>query len=206
MKKAFFITLISILVLTLTVNHLNADKNHDYSIDDVLAEIRQELNLDNNDNINPDTVSNSLLERLGEALMDTMHPDEAEHELMENMMGRNGQETLKTMHRTMGYRFLEKNNSKHIFNTCNFYTASMMGWDRHGHMGFLRFGWIGGIIMGIFFLIITGVLIFIIYLALFKKREQVTGMNNNLDILNKRYASGEITKEEYDQIKKDILS
>lgn len=29
---------------------------------------------------------------------------------------------------------------------------------------------------------------------------------NSLDILNKRYANGEITKEEYDKMKKDIAN
>ena len=33
-----------------------------------------------------------------------------------------------------------------------------------------------------------------------------TESENALDILNKRYAKGEITKDEYEQIKKDIIS
>jgi putative membrane protein len=33
-----------------------------------------------------------------------------------------------------------------------------------------------------------------------------TSRNSGLDVLNERYAKGEITKEEYEQKKKDILS
>jgi uncharacterized membrane protein len=41
-----------------------------------------------------------------------------------------------------------------------------------------------------------------------QERSQTTQRNEKaaLDVLNSRYAAGEITKEEYDRVKKEILS
>jgi putative membrane protein len=75
------------------------------------------------------------------------------------------------------------------------------GWGHYGHYG-IRNLWYGGIIMWLIFLIIIGVIIyFIINRDKLVKRE---GDETPLEILKKRYAKGEITKEEFEKLKKDI--
>ncbi len=70
--------------------------------------------------------------------------------------------------------------------------------------------WMGGMWM---FPIIVVVLLVVIALIFFSKNGKTPscwkpdGSSNNesaLDLLKKRYASGEITKEEFEEIKKDI--
>ena len=77
--------------------------------------------------------------------------------------------------------------------------------DYHGMMnGSCGFG-IGGIIMGIIFLIILGIIIYFIVIAL-RKNTINNGKTTEtaLDILKKKYAKGEITKKEFEEKKKTI--
>lgn len=78
----------------------------------------------------------------------------------------------------------------------------MMWNDYHGMMN--GFG-IGGIIVGIIFLAILGVIIYFVVIA-FKKSATVNNevTETALDILKKKYAKGEITKEEFEEKKKAI--
>ncbi|MFP4070744.1 MAG: SHOCT domain-containing protein [Desulfovibrionales bacterium] len=68
----------------------------------------------------------------------------------------------------------------------------MDGW---GHMS--PFGAVGLILL----IVIIGVLI---YIAV-RKREGSPAQESLLDILKRRYARGEITKEEFDRMKREIL-
>ena len=77
---------------------------------------------------------------------------------------------------------------------------SMWGW---GHM--MNFG-LGGIFMwAIFFIIIVGVL-YLIVQSNKPKSYDSSFIENPIDILKKRYAKGEITKEELENMKKDLKS
>lgn len=78
--------------------------------------------------------------------------------------------------------------------------GSMGGW---GHM--MGYGWYGG---GVMWLILIVVAVVIIYFVLNlgkngKILDDSTG-ESAMDILKKRYAKGEITKEDFDRLKKDI--
>ena len=70
-------------------------------------------------------------------------------------------------------------------------------WD-WGHGPF----WCGGIFMIIFWICIVFLIVSILKGA-FKGRHQ---SETALDILKKRYAAGEMTKEEFEQMKNDIHS
>jgi putative membrane protein len=74
------------------------------------------------------------------------------------------------------------------------------GW---GHMMHYGFGY-GGMFMWIIFLIVIGLLIYFIFQA--KKTKGQTPIQNEapLDILKRRYAKGEIAREEYERMKKDL--
>ena len=74
------------------------------------------------------------------------------------------------------------------------------GWGRMMHYGF---GY-GGMFMWIIFLIVIGVLIYFIVQAQKTKGQTPTQNESHLDILKKRYAKGEIAKEEYERMKKDL--
>jgi len=76
----------------------------------------------------------------------------------------------------------------------------MLGW---GHM--MNFG-LGGIFMwAIFFIIIVGVL-YLIVQSNKPKSYDSSFIENPIDILKKRYAKGEITKEEFEKMRKDLKS
>lgn len=58
--------------------------------------------------------------------------------------------------------------------------------------------------MWIIFLIVIGLLIYFFVQTQKTKGQTPTQNESPLDILKRRYAKGEITKEEYEQMKKDI--
>ena len=74
------------------------------------------------------------------------------------------------------------------------------GW---GHMMYYGHGY-GGMFMGIILLIVIGLLIYFIFQAQKTKGQTSTQNESHQDILKKRYAKGEITKEEYERMKKDL--
>ena len=83
------------------------------------------------------------------------------------------------------------------------YGAMVGGWDRAGSYG-CSFGYgFGGMFMWITFLIVIGLLIYLI-IQTRKTKSQTTQNESPLDILKRRYAKGEITSEEYEKMKKDI--
>jgi len=69
-----------------------------------------------------------------------------------------------------------------------------MGWGT-------GFGWIFIVIFWI--LLILGIVYLVKYVAVSGKREEPK--ETALDILKKRYATGEISKEEFDRIKDDLM-
>jgi putative membrane protein len=71
------------------------------------------------------------------------------------------------------------------------------GW---GHMMGYGYGY-GGMLMWIIFIVIFGVLIYFLMQSA-KGRGRVG--ETPLEILKKRYAKGEITKEEFDRMRKDV--
>jgi len=77
------------------------------------------------------------------------------------------------------------------------------GPDRWGHMMYYGNGY-GGMFMWVIFLIVIGLLIYFIVQAQKAKGRTPAQNESHLDILKKRYAKGEITKEEYERIKKDL--
>jgi putative membrane protein len=74
------------------------------------------------------------------------------------------------------------------------------GWGPMMHYGF---GY-GGMFMWIIFLIVIGLLIYFIVQAQKTKGQTLIQTEGPLDILKKRYAKGEINKEDFDRMKRDL--
>jgi putative membrane protein len=79
-------------------------------------------------------------------------------------------------------------------------TQGPCGWESMMHYGF---GY-GGMFMWIIFLIVVGLLIYFIVQAQKTKGQMPTQTESPLDILKKRYAKGEINKEDFDRMKHDL--
>lgn len=76
----------------------------------------------------------------------------------------------------------------------------MMDWN---HM--MNFGW-GGIFMWIVFLIIVVVIVYLLVQSNKPRSYDSSFIESPIDILKKRYAKGEITKEEFEKMRKDLKS
>ena len=73
-----------------------------------------------------------------------------------------------------------------------------------GGYGYMMNSWTGAIIMGLVILVLIIVLVYFIF-----KNSKTGGFDQTpnetpLDVLKKRYAQGEITKEQFEEMKKDL--
>lgn len=78
-----------------------------------------------------------------------------------------------------------------------------------GMMGGWGMGWFGMIFMIVFWALVIVGLVFLIKWLIQTTKGGASPMQDSpraLDILKERYAKGEINKEEFEQMKKDILS
>ncbi len=183
---------------------------HGKPLEDVLQEIRARQNLKPDEAIDPRKVSDEELEELGEAVMGIMHPDPRQHELMDQMMGGEGSRSLKSAHISMGYNYLAGNTGDPLSGMMG--RGMMGGMMGQGMMGGYRrnpsmFFPFGGLIMWVLILIIIGVVVYFIV----RTQRGVSGRNyissrdeTPLDIAKKRYARGEISREEYETIKENL--
>ena len=89
-----------------------------------------------------------------------------------------------------------------LLTMCSGPYGHMGGWEG-GHMMNYGYGY-GGMFMWILVLIVLGVAIYFIVQSVKSKNVSGEARETPLDILKKRYAKGDITKEEFDQMKKEL--
>jgi uncharacterized membrane protein len=164
-------------------------------------------------------LTDKQLEAIGEYLMEQMHPGES-HEAMHQMMGmKEGTEYHKNFHINLAKTMYCGQGSMNSM-------MSMMGmmgnrsnypWQNLSNplMGNMMtssspFGWWGSWNwLGWVFMILFWVLIIVGTIALIKWLiDQAGGRKKEkspLDILKERYAKGEISKEEFEEKKKDLI-
>jgi len=155
------------------------------SVDQITAQIRSELKLGPNDRIDPSKVPTPLMIKLGDAVMDVMIPNQQQHEYMDQMMGGEGSASLDSMHEWLAYRYLTGG-----------YTANGSGYGMMGY-GMMSGGMMGNGNGGWGMMGNPNV----------PYRPGASGSTpwqSPEQIAKQRYAQGQITREQYQQILKDL--
>ena len=80
----------------------------------------------------------------------------------------------------------------------------MMGYGNYGY-GVMGYGWGWLMMIGISILVVLGIITLIRYLQQSAYTGRQTINNTALNILNERYARGEITDDEYKRKKSDVI-
>ncbi len=209
MKKKISVIL-SILLLSAVAVY--SDETKHASIQSVMSNILQEQGLTNGQKIDADKVSRNLLEELGDAVMDAMIPDPAVHERMDQMMGGEGSASLADMHRRMGYNYLTGYSPGMMMGMFGYPLSGtnrtiggpMMGNYRYGY-GMMGWSPWGAVTIGLLVLIVIGFAVFfVVKMARNGSLPAEAPSENAIEILKKRYARGEISKEEFESIKRDL--
>lgn len=158
-----------------------------------------------NSNLSCDKLNESQLELIGDFYMEQMHPGQA-HELMDNMMGGEGSESLKQVHINIakrlycnenvyvGYGIMGSGMMRFGGNMVSYPYSGMMG-------GYGGFDWI----LSLLFWILAFAALVLLILWLYKNISG-KGTASGLEILKSRYAKGEISKKEYQDMKKELGS
>ena len=210
-KRLVFI----IIIIILNLISIYSEEMNIRSIDNILSDIRGEQGVKGADKINPDKVNSQLLEKLGDAVMEEMTGNHDRHEQMDQMMGGEGSANLTVMYQRIGYNYHAGNingyqdmmkysgmmNEYPAKTTNNFKGGFPMMWNRYEMIN--GFGWIGYLI-GIIILIMTGIAIFFVVKLVLKKNNNSQKIKFPINILKNRYVKGEISRKEYELMKKDI--
>jgi|SRR3989344_3648431 len=153
-----------------------------------------------------DKLTNGQLEIIGEYYMEQMHPGES-HELMHKMMGlTEGSETEKQFHINMAKTiYCDESGGMMDSGMMNMMmggnmmgSGGMMGnypsYYGYGYNSFWNILWL------IFLIGVIALIIWLIYKLTKKGKESETPIN----ILQKRYAKGEINKKQFEEMKKEL--
>ncbi|AEV28569.1 putative membrane protein [Sphaerochaeta pleomorpha str. Grapes] len=165
--------------------------------------------------IDPDKVSDAQLERLGDAVMGILIPDEQQHAWMDQMMGGEGSLQLAAKHKWIAYSYLKNDGNLTSAGWGSEMLGSgmmMSGWNNawYGINGMRGWPLWSGILV---FLLVAGIIFLAIVLSIrfftpggFSKRgKKASETETPLSILKQRYAKGEITKEEFLEMKETLL-
>jgi len=150
-----------------------------------------------------DKLSNEQLEAIGDYYMEQMHPGEA-HEIMDNMMGGEGSESLKQVHINMARRIYCNENIYIGYGMMG--SGGMMNMMGRGMMGnypasydYSNYGY-----WNIFWILLLAAVIFLVVWIIHRFGIKKTASETPLNISRKRFAKGEITKKEFEDMKKDL--
>ena len=183
MKK----TILILVIFLLGIAAVLAQESHDNEIEEGKKLVESKTSCDK--------LSNEQLEAIGDYYMEQMHPGES-HELMDNMMGGEGSESLKQVHINM---------AKQLYCNENVYAGYGMMGSRGmmNMMGSYPTGYDYGY-WNIFWILFFAAVIFLIVWIIHRFGIKNTALETPLDILRKRFAKGEITKKEFENMKKEM--
>ncbi len=214
LKKIIILTLSVMLLLVGTTLWAQVE-GHGRTADVIINEIKQNQSVESIIQIDPNQVTPALLEELGDAVMGLMIGDEQQHEWMDEMMGGEDSPQLASNHRWIAYNYLQNDGE------LNTWGPGMMGFGigGHGMMGNWNFnrigngwgygpgnmmGWSGswwGWIITLVVIIVIAAIVIAIYLS---RKKGTSNPQEALEILRTRYAEGKITREEYQQMLKEL--
>jgi|SRR3989338_451154 len=190
MKKALLFVIG--LVLLLNISSVLAYEHN-------LAETKQLIDSE----IGCDKITDEQLEAIGDYYMEQMHPGES-HELMDNMMGGEGSESLKQVHINIAKRLYCNENVYIGYGMMG--SGGMMSMMGRGMMGsypasydYSNYGY-----WNIFWILLSTAVIFLIVWIIHRFGIKNTTSETPLNILRKRFAKGEITKKQFEEIKKEM--
>ena len=191
MKKKILILVIFLLNITIVL----AQGSYDSGIEEGKKLVESKINCDK--------LSNEQLESIGDYYMEQMHPGDA-HEIMDNMMGGEGSESLKQVHINMAKRLYCNENVYIGYGMMG--SGGMMNMMGRGMMGsypasydYSNYGY-----WSIFWILLFAAVIFLIVWIIHRFVIKNTASETPLNILRKRFAKGEITKKEFENIKKEL--
>jgi uncharacterized membrane protein len=198
MKRIFAILIFSMLLVSIS---LVSAYEHNFD------ETKQLID----SGISCDKLTDEQLEAMGDYYMEQMHPGEA-HELMDEMMGGEGSDNLKQMHIQMAKRLYCNEDVGGMMGGGMMMGGNMMTSGGMNMMGTNMMGgssggsswWLWSIVGMLFWLALLVALILLIVWLYKKVAGQATDGSSALDILKKRFAKGEITKKEFESMKKEI--
>lgn len=160
-----------------------------------------------------DKLSQDQLELIGDYYMEQMHPGEA-HERMDLMMGGEGSDNLRNAHIQMALVLYCGQTNTSItyggmmgmmpFMYRSGFGGGMMGYPYGGMMGYdmMGYGGWGWIVALAFWVLVFAALVLLVFWLY--KNISGRGTLSSLEILKQRYAKGEISKKEYEEMKKDL--
>jgi uncharacterized membrane protein len=197
-----------IIGILLSSTFVLADEGHDHE-----SEIEEGRLLVESE-ISCDELSDEQREAIGEYYMEQMHPGE-EHEVMDEMMGGEGSDSLRNMHIQMARsRYCDEGSMMDMMGS-----GSMMGsggmmddktysYKKSGGMmkmmGSWPFSWFGMGFGLLYMVLFWGLIIWLIVWLINKYSKQTGKIESAMEILNKRYAKGEINKKQFESMKKEI--
>ena len=140
-----------------------------------------------------DKLTDEQLESIGDYYMEQMHPGEA-HEMMDQMMGGEGSESLRQVHINMAKRLY-----------CDEDVGGMMGGGMMNMMmgnypAYYGYNNFWNVLWMVFLIGAIALIVWLIYKFTKKGKESETPIN----ILQKRYAKGDINKKQFDEMKKEL--
>ena len=197
--------------------------DYDGNIQNVLAQIRKSQGAVGNADLECKKVTDSQFEALGEAVMAFVYPGPDERSMAERMAGGRGSQSLKLVYRQMGAHYLGcfggprrfaltpgapwndvwSDPPEGFLGTGAAAYSAGRGQPYYGRGGSMSHFWFGGFFMWIVIILAIGLVIYLI-VAAGKPRGGPPAGETPLDILKKRYARGEISREEFDRMKKDL--
>ena len=187
---------------------VRADGDHGGTVDEVLEEVLSSRNLATVDQLSCEDVTDSEWEELGEAVMSLAHPDPDQHAAMDQMMGGEGSETLKQAHINMGQAYAGCASGSYgmmggmLATNPSGASGSGMGWFTNMGQGQGAWGWFGALLM---WLIVFAVIFLVVrLLAMGNLSPRIS--KSALDILNERYAKGEIDKQQLEEMRKELTA